>query len=161
MVRQEWVVCGAEFVEGDVIRWQEGVFENDRHKRQERVCIGQRINTAQVERDPDDLNTMMVLRILISEGTRAYKAGEMIRRARHTCSGADTERLAWSDEDARAAVIDSLPEAQLKAMRAAQAKAREPWGAQPPRAGAVRSAAGGATGAPWTARRRRAGAFGN
>ena len=151
MVKQEWIVCGAEFIEGDVIRWQEGVFENNRHNRQERVCIGQRINTAQVERDPDDLNTLMVLRVLTSEGTRAYKAGEMIRRARHT------ERLAWSDEDARASVIDSPPEAQRKAMLVAKAKAREPWEALPPRAGAVRSAPVGATGAPWTARRQRVG----
>ncbi|RMF07761.1 MAG: hypothetical protein D6773_03180, partial [Alphaproteobacteria bacterium] len=157
MVKQEWIICGAEFIEGDVIRWQEGVFENDRHNWQARVRIGQRINTAQVERDPDDLNTMMVLRILTSEGTRAYKAGEMIRRARHTCSGKDTERLAWSDEDARAAVIDSLPEAQRKAIQVARIKAREPWETQPPRAGAVRSAPVGATGAPWTARRRRVG----
>ena len=157
MVKQEWIVCGAEFIEGDVIRWQEGVFENNRHNRQERVCIGQRINTAQVERDPDDLNTLMVLRVLTSEGTRAYKAGAMIRRARPTCIGKGTARLAWSEDDARAAVIDSLPEAQRKAMLVAKAKAREPWEALPPRAGAVRSAPVGATGAPWTARRQRVG----
>ena len=159
MVRQEWIVCGAEFIEGDVIRWREGVFEPDRRNRQERLHIGDRIITAQVVLDPDDLNTMMALRVLKNEGTRPYAEGETIRRARHTVSIADTERLAWSDEDARAAVIASLPDAQRRAMRTAQVKAREPWGAQPPRAGAVRSARGGATGAPWTARRRRAGQF--
>ena len=158
-VQREWIVCGAEFIEGDVIRWQEGVFDSSPYNRQERVRIGDRTVTAQVEFDPDDLNTLMELRVLTSDGTRAYKNGEMIRRARHTVSSADTERLAWSDEEARAAVIDSLPEAQRKAMKAAQARAWKPSSsaAQPARAGAVRSAPSGATGAPWTTRRRRAG----
>ena len=159
MVRQEWIVCGAEFIEGDVIRWQEGIFDSNPYNRQERICIGERTITAQVEFDPEDLNTLMELQVLACEGTRAYKNGEMIRRARHTVSRKDTERLAWSDEEARAAVVDSLPEAQRKAMKAAQARAWKPSSsvAQPARAGAVRSAASGATGAPWTTRRRRTG----
>lgn len=108
MVRQEWIICGAEFIEGDVIRWQEGVFESDRHNRKERVRIGGRTVTAQVMFDPEDINTLLELQVLASEGTHSYKGGELVRRARHTVSREDTERLAWSDEDARASVIDSV-----------------------------------------------------
>ena len=158
MVRQEWIVCGAEFIEGDVIRWHEGVFDPNPRNRQERVWIGERAITAQVVFDPEDLNTKMELQVLASEGTRAYKSGEGLRRARHTVSREDTERLAWSDEDARVAVIDSLPEAQRKAMQAAQARAAQ-LSTQTPRPTYMAANRVSAAGAPWTARQRRAGAF--
>lgn len=160
MVRQEWIICGAEFIEGDVIRWQEGVFESDRHNRKERVRIGGRTVTAQVMFDPEDINTLLELQVLASEGTHSYKGGELVRRARHTVSREDTERLAWSDEDARASVIDSLPEAQRKAMQAAQARAAKPAAWCPAAPAYAGSAQTGATGAPWAKRRKRAGEIG-
>jgi hypothetical protein len=151
----EWIVCGAEFIEGDVIRWQEGVFDPGRKSGQDRIRVGNRSVTAQVRFDPEDPNTLLELEVRASEGTRPFQVGELIRRARRTVGREDTERLEWSDEEARDAVIDSLPEAQRKAMRAAQRPIDRP-AAQPARYGGVRQ---GATGAPWVTRRRRAGGY--
>ncbi|GER06682.1 hypothetical protein JCM17843_09920 [Kordiimonadales bacterium JCM 17843] len=102
MTGQTWVVCGAEFIEGDVIRWHESVYQPSRYDRNQRVKIGERGITAQVDFDPPDLNEMMELKVLASEGTNPFKTDEMIRRARRTVSREDTERLAWSEEEARA-----------------------------------------------------------
>lgn len=152
MTHQEWVVCGAEFIEGDVIRWHEGVFENSRYDRKKRVNIGERSITAQVVYDPSDLNEKLELQILKSDGTRPYKPDELLRRARRTVSREDTERLAWSDEEARDAVVDSLPEAQRKAMQRAQKLAPKPFAHS-------RTVPPVATGAPWRRRRAKAGAY--
>jgi len=156
MTRQTWVVCGAEFIEGDVIRWHEGVFEASRYDRKHRIKLGERSITAQVLYDPSDLNEMLELQILTSEGTRPYKPDELLRRARKTVSRTDTERLAWSDEEARASVIDSLPEARRKAMQATQTSASKSM-AQPSQTRTVPPMASGATGAPWRRRRRQTG----
>lgn len=149
MTRQTWVVCGAEFIEGDVIRWHEGVFESSRYDRKHRIKIGERSITAQVLYDPADQNTMLELQILTSEGTRPYKPDELLRRARKTISREDTERLEWSDEGARASVIDSLPEAQCKAMQQAQPISAKPTG----QSSQARTAPPVSTGAAWRRRR--------
>ena len=155
MTRQTWVVCGAEFIEGDVIRWHEGVFESSRYDRKHRIKLGERSITAQVLYDPSDLNEMLEIQVLTSEGTRPYKPDELLRRARKTVSRADTERLAWSDEDARASVVDSLPEAQRKAMQAMQASAYKPT-TQPSQ---TKSVPPMASGSPWRRRRQAGGAY--
>ena len=156
MTRQQWIVCGAEFMEGDVIRWHESVFQPDRYNRSQRVKVGQRAVTAQVLFDPMDSNEMLELEVVASEGRNAYQVGDTLRRARRTVSREDTERLAWSDEEARASVVDSLPEAQLKAVRAAQIQTPKPL-AQPGYTQRIPSA--GATGAPWRRKRKATGAY--
>jgi len=155
MIRQTWLVCGAEFIESDVIRWHESVFDTSRYDRKRRIKIGERSITAQVLYDPPDPNEMLELEVLTSEGTRPYKPNEQLRRARKTVSRADTERLAWSDEEARDAVVDSLPAAQLKAMQVAQESAASP----PGQTSYTRKKPLVATGAPWRRRRTSAGVF--
>jgi len=155
MTHQEWIICGAEFIEGDVIRWQESVFQPSRYARNQRVKTGNRGVTAQLLFDPSDPNELMELTVLASEGTNPYKPAELIRRARRTLCRKDTERLAWSDEEARAAVVDSLPEAQLKAMQEAQSSAIK----APGQGSRTRTVQRVATGAPWRRRRASAGAY--
>jgi len=155
MTGQTWVVCGAEFIEGDVIRWHEGVFQSSRYDRKHRVKVGERSITAQVLFDPTDQNELLELQVLASEGTNPFKPDELLRRARRTVSHEDTERLAWSDEEARASVLDSLPEAQRKAMQAAQTPATKPMTQPSP----TRTVPPVATGAPWRRRRQSAGAY--
>lgn len=46
MTHQQWIVCGAEFIEGDVIRWHESVFQPNRYDRGQRVKVGERAVTA-------------------------------------------------------------------------------------------------------------------
>lgn len=155
MRHQQWIVCGPEFIEGDVIRWHEGVFQPDGYRRGQRVKIGDRAITAQVLFDPVDGNQKLELEVVASEGKNAYEVGDTVRRARRTVGHDDTERLAWSDEEARTSVVDSLPEARLRAMRETQGQTSRPT-AQP---GHTRRAPRtGATGAPWRRRRRKASA---
>jgi len=149
MTRQTWVVCGAEFIEGDVIRWHEGVFEASRYDRKHRIKLGERSITAQVLYDPLDANEMLELQILSSEGTRPYRTDDLIRRARRTISRGDTERLEWSDEEARTSVIASLPEAQRKVMEQAQQKVTPPAPLHSP----SRPIQATATGSPWQRKR--------
>ncbi len=155
MTGQTWVVCGAEFIEGDVIRWHEGVFQSSRYDRKHRIKVGERSITAQVLFDPTDQNELLELQVLASEGTNPFKTDELLRRARRTVSHEDTERLAWSDEEARASVLDSLPEAQRKAMQPAQTPATKPMTQPSP----TRTVPPVATGAPWRRRRQSAGAY--
>ena len=155
MSRQKWVVCGAEFIEGDVIRWHEGAYQSSRYDRKHRVKIGERSITAQVLFDPCDANAHLELQVLASEGTRPFKPDELIRRARRTVSREDTERLAWSDEEARASVIESLPEAQVKAMQTTKPQVAPPkthYGSQTRTTPVT-------TGSPWRRRRQTAGAY--
>ena len=156
MTHQQWIVCGAAFIEGDVIRLHEGVFLPDRYNRSQRVKVGERSVTAQVLLDPLDSNEMLELEVVASDGRNAYQVGDTVRRARRSVSRDDTERLAWSDEEARASVVDSMPEAQAKAMQQAQIQTHKPL-AQPGYSQRVSRA--GATGAPWRRKRKATGAY--
>ncbi len=155
MTRQTWVTCGAEFIESDVIRWHEGVYQSSRYDRKHRIKAGERSITAQVLFDPAENNELLELQVLASEGTNPYKTDELIRRARRTVSREDTERLAWSDEGARASVIDSLPEAQQKAMQKAQTNTAKPTA----QLSQTKTVSQVSTGAPWRRRRKSAGAY--
>lgn len=155
MSQQKWVPCGAEFIEGDVIRWHESVFQPKRYDRTQRVKIGERSITAQVLYDPADSKALMEVQVLASEGTRPYKPDELIRRARKTVSREDTERLAWSDEEARESVIASLPKANRRAMAQSRKMAATPTTA-PSQQQTVPPVA---TGAPWRRRRKAVGAY--
>tara|TARA_R110000787_G_scaffold51907_24_gene122666 strand:- start:119 stop:598 length:480 start_codon:yes stop_codon:yes gene_type:complete len=152
MRHQQWIVCGPEFIEGDVIRWHEGVFQPDGYRRGQRVKIGERAITAQVLFDPVDGNQKLELEVVASEGKNAYEVGDTVRRARRTVGHDDTERLAWSDEEARASVVDSLPETRLRAIRETQGQTSRPTA----QLGHTRQAP--RTGAPWRRRRRKASA---
>ncbi|MAM93252.1 hypothetical protein [Parvibaculum sp.] len=158
MRHQQWIVCGPEFIEGDVIRWHEGVFQPDGYRRGQRVKVGDRAITAQVLFDPVDGNRKLELEVVASEGKNAYEVGDTVRRARRTVGHDDTERLAWSDEEARASVVDSLPEAKLRAMQKAQTHVAPPATHYKSR---TRTAPPVRTGSPWQRRRRRqtAGAY--
>ncbi len=47
----EWVPCGSGFIEADVIRWNEGVWQKPRRRRGRAVNIGDRVVIGEVVRD--------------------------------------------------------------------------------------------------------------
>lgn len=49
----EWNRCGSGFIEADVIRWNEGVWQKPRRRRGRAVNIGDRVVVAEVIRDED------------------------------------------------------------------------------------------------------------
>ena len=108
----KWVSCGSGFIEADVIRWKEGVWERrSRRKNARAVNFGDRIVTGEVIQDDGDGWVRILVRRseIVSEkpGRRIAplpKESE-IRRKRSTIERGKAERLLWSDETARGALI--------------------------------------------------------
>lgn len=97
-----------DFIEADVIKWVEGIFERKGKKNPRSVRVGERTVVAEVVRDGmgDDWALLLVLRSeLTTSGTdgkaRALEAGSTVRRKRATILRGSVERLQWSEEDVR------------------------------------------------------------
>ncbi len=105
-----WIECGAEFIEADVIRWAEGIWDKRRRKRA--VRIGSREVVAEVltRLDAQGWTSLLIRQCEAtveqagSTGSHALKAGSTIKRKAPTLTRGRVERLRWSDESARAIV---------------------------------------------------------
>ena len=115
----EWTACGPDFIEADVIRWQEPVWQPERRRaatsrksRKPPVRIGQRVVTGQVVKiDKAGWVHVEVADCQIEPGTDwwkpipAYGKGELVRRQSAKIGQGRVDRLLWSDEGARAAIV--------------------------------------------------------
>lgn len=107
----EWVSVGDGFVEADVIRWKEGVFER-KGPRQGRVMrIGERLVIAEVISEADEegwvyllIRSCEVVSAKPGKVVEALPVGREVKRKRRTVARGNAERLLWSDESARAVV---------------------------------------------------------
>lgn len=113
---ERWVPA-ADFIEADVIRWVEGVF--DRPRRGKKASrIGERRVAGQVKSIVDGWVRLQILACEIMQDKYAGQPmpklaikGE-VKRAKKTILRGSPERLFWPDDDtARAAVVESLAEA--------------------------------------------------
>jgi len=125
-----WILVGHQFVECDVIRWIEAVWERKGPKRHTRIRkIGEREIVAEVVEE-DEEEGWVYLHVLKSRVTwfragfwkrriRGVPEGEVIKRKRHSISRKSESvwRLPWSDESAREAVAAAALE---RAERAAK-----------------------------------------
>ena len=117
----EWIKCGKGFIEADVIRWQEGVFEDEAGARRrgpggkrKPVRIGDRRVTAQLLEE-DKKAGYVKLRVVSCEemplpGRRSnvqmgLPAGKDTSRAIKTIIKGTPERLRSRDESARLAAV--------------------------------------------------------
>ena len=107
----KWIPCGNGFIEADVVRWKEGVWEKRSRRRNARaVNVGDRMVTAEVLREDAEGWVHLLTRAcaMVSEkpGPKAalLAKGQEIRRKRSTIERGKPERLLWSDESARATV---------------------------------------------------------
>lgn len=114
----EWVSCDKSFIEADVIRWQEPVWKPQRRaaagrkSRKPPVRIGLRVVTGQVVKiDKAGWVHVEVADCRIEPGPDwwkpipAYGKGEMVRRQCAKIGQGRVDRLIWSDEEARAAIV--------------------------------------------------------
>jgi hypothetical protein len=112
-----WIPVGDGFIEADVIRWEEPVFKNRR--RGQPALVGDCLVTAEVlrEADKDGWVHLLVRRSEVLSVKTSWQLSdvqlpamekETRRRLRMIVRG-NPERLAWSDESARAIVIASQP----------------------------------------------------
>ncbi len=110
-----WMPVGDGFIEADVVRWKEPVFRNRRRGRPAR--LGERLVTAEVLRD-DGGSGWVDLLVRHSQAVSASIGRNLsdvllpakdavTKRRRGTILRGNPERLAWSDESARASVVAS------------------------------------------------------
>jgi len=107
-----WVPVGDGFIEADVIRWKEPVFKNTRSGRA--VRVGDRLVFAEVlrESDADGWVYLMVRRSEVVSAKIGWSLSDVLlpaigtetKRQLRTIVRGNPERLAWSDESARAVV---------------------------------------------------------
>jgi hypothetical protein len=105
----EWVSATGGFIEADVIRWKEPVFQNRQRKKAKPMLLGERLVTAEVLRGADAKGFVVLLVLATEVLTETYgrkvphfPLKTEIRRARKTIMRGDPNRLQWSDESARA-----------------------------------------------------------
>lgn len=101
-----WIPCGDGFIEADVIRWKEKVWQRAKRKRSRAVNLGDRVVTAEVIRDEEGWVDLLIRMHTISNEKPGRKVevlakGTEIRRKRSTIEQGKPERLIWSDESAR------------------------------------------------------------
>jgi hypothetical protein len=107
-----WIPVGDGFIEADVIRWKEPVFKNRR--RGQPVRVGDRLVTAEVlrEADKDGWVYLLVRHSEVLSVKTSWQLSDVLlpatgketRRRLRTIVRGNPERLAWSDESARAIV---------------------------------------------------------
>ena len=104
----EWIPCGGGFMEADVIRWKEAVWEKRSRRRHGRaVNAGERMVVAEVISDKDGWVELLVRGCTIVSEKPGWLLKPLptklaTRRRRQTIERGNPERLLWSDESARA-----------------------------------------------------------
>lgn len=111
----KWLSCGTEFIVADVIRWREPIWKpQPRSSKKKPTMIGQRAVTGQVLKiDRNGWAHIQVAACTVEQSPRSWhpvhplKVGETIRRRRSKIGQGKVDRLLWSDETARAAIVGS------------------------------------------------------
>jgi hypothetical protein len=106
----EWVPCSSGFIEADVIRWSEGVWQKPRRRRGRAVNVGDRMLIAEVIRDDGEWVDLLVRDCTIASEKPGRKVLPLaknleVHRKRHTIEKGKPERLLWSDETVRALLV--------------------------------------------------------
>lgn len=106
----QWLPCGAGFIEADVIRWREGIWERRGPKNGRAIKIGDREVIAEVISGPDEEGWVILLvrscTLLPDKDKHLPKTGQLdadaeIRRKDATIMRGKVERLPWSEEGVR------------------------------------------------------------
>lgn len=113
----QWI-SAKDFIAADVVRWREGVF--DRRRRGKASCVGERQVAAEVlDRGDDGWVRLLVRACTITRDEQTgrtvplFKPGENLRRNVKTLLHGKTERLLWSDESARDAVLGKFSKSRF------------------------------------------------
>lgn len=106
-----WEKAGREFVESDVVEWTEAIWppSHSRRRKKSRPWGKQKI-VAQIAHIEGDFVKLTVLKAsaienLIGSELRPHKVGATITKKRPTLLRGNPERLLWSEEDVRAALL--------------------------------------------------------
>jgi hypothetical protein len=106
----EWVPCGSGFMEADVIRWSEGIWQKPRRRKGRTVNIGDRTVIAEVLLDHGGWVHLLIRDSSITSEKPGSRIAPLakdveVRRKRHTIEKGKPERLLWTDETVRALLV--------------------------------------------------------
>lgn len=121
MVMTEWFELRGGFIEADVIKWRDPMWQKGRKKQytgegfggQRMVCVGRRVISAEVIQGPDEEGWVYLLvRQYDNHGMTppdkilmAPPVGTKIKRKYKTIMNGEPERQRWKDEAARARLM--------------------------------------------------------
>ena len=108
-----WLPVIGRIIEGDVLRWTQVIWSDQkqgRGKDKKHVIRGKQQVTAQITDIDNDFITLKVIEAEITETNSGrplypHKPEEIIRKKQSTLTRGNLERLIWSDETARHAII--------------------------------------------------------
>jgi hypothetical protein len=105
-----WEKSNGEFLESDVVEWVEAIWSPKKFKRGKSKPWGKQKIVAQVAHIEGEFVKLTVLKAAVIENTigselRPHKVGTTITKKRSTLLRGNTERLHWSEEDVRRALI--------------------------------------------------------
>lgn len=107
-----WLDCADGFIQADVIRWREGIWQRRGPKGARAIKLGDREVIAEVLDGPDDegwvtllVRDCCILTPHIKDGK--IKTEEQVRRKAETIRRGKPARLRWSDETARGLIKGS------------------------------------------------------
>jgi len=102
-----------QLLEADVIEWNEAIWPPSTSRRKKRRPWGKQMVTGQITGIEGDFVTVLVLKARITENNfsselRTHKVGSTIRKKLETLLKGNPERLHWSEEDVRAALLAEI-----------------------------------------------------
>lgn len=106
----KWTQSG-EFVESDVVEWTEAIWPPSHSRRRKRSRPwGKQKVTAQITAIDGDFVKLTVLKSAITENIigselKPYKVGTTITKKKTNLAKGSPERLLWSEEDVRNALL--------------------------------------------------------
>lgn len=108
-----WEQAKGELVESDVVEWIEAIWSPNKFKKKKSRPWGKQKVVAQIASIEGDFVKLTVLKASIIENIigselRPHKVGATITKKRSTLLRGEPERLLWSEEDVRAALLSKL-----------------------------------------------------
>lgn len=104
-----WEKAG-QFVESDVVEWVEAIWSPNKFKKKKSKPWGKQKVVAQIAHIEGDFVKLTVLKASVIENIigselRPHKVGATITKKRQTLLRGNPERLHWSEEDVRRALL--------------------------------------------------------
>ncbi|MDE1152824.1 MAG: hypothetical protein PW788_09835 [Micavibrio sp.] len=105
-----WELAKGELVESDVVEWVEAIWSPNKFKKRKSRPWGKQKVIAQIAHIEGEFVKLTVLKAAVIENIigselRPHKVGTTITKKRSTLLRGNPERLHWSEEDVRAALV--------------------------------------------------------
>jgi len=107
-----WEKSQGEFVDSDVVEWTESIWSPNKTRKKKSRPWGKQKVVAQIVATEGDYLKLTVLKASVTENIlgsdlRPHKVGSTITKKRLTLIKGSPERLLWSEEEVRVALLES------------------------------------------------------